>query len=1653
MKNILRQLILIVTGYLAFAYFSMPIYGQLPEDDFSSEIYSESIWNIADAFGGKLDRAAILNILANPQKEPTQNPLVLSDELVWIVPEIAVAEFDDTEVVFDFDYQTTSQVPTFELSFPDNPGWIYEDGYTIDDVTKKIRISIYTNPTFYPRITSVILKMTSSDPVVSDTAIILQKPKPLKFIKVWPDYQEMVPDGGTTNPFTVTHFNVTNWIPVKANSNDTWLDPILTTQEEIQFEVDLNANIESRQAKIYIRDVSDETNQDSLIVFQYGSQSSYIIPSPSDILIGPEPTSFDVEVNSNVTWDYWVDPSFFDPDGMILNITRDNNTINFEISENQSGWRSAIIILFSQWAESTEIKIIQTGQSLPYLIISPENSYVGSEGGDVTIIIDSNVEWLADILEAPDNMITLKTSTPTSVTYTISTNIGGNSRIASGLIKSADDPDLFAVFNIIQEASYLFLDPASMLLPSQDSIFGVNVDRYNVETISISKQGSFSDATIENNDSLSIVVQANNQITFRKDTIVVCSSTSQTICDTLYIFQDGAPSSFLLASPREQKIAHTGNEDVDFNITAVNIPDWQIVQGNLPEWINKNLPHQMDTLSLSVDPNLSNSIRSHTILIESTDNTEINDSVTIYQYSGQDHYLLAAPHEQETDYLAEVLNFDITAVNLNEQWLVDILEGDEWIDNIPSGTDLLSLSISTNTTTATRQGEIRIYSDEFTGVADTVYVYQYSGPESLLLASPREQKIAHTGNEDVDFNITAVNIPDWQIVQGNLPEWINKNLPHQINTLSLSVDPNLSNSIRSHTILIESTDNIEINDSVTIYQYSGQDHYLLADPRVQETDFSEDTLYFNVTAVNLSDPWNFEIIQTGNWIEVIDSGTDSLSLRISENNNTNSRQGKVRIFSTEFPEAKDSVYVYQYASPDRYLKASPREQKIAYTGNIDVVFDVTSVNISDWNVDASSLQHWIHLNDSSSPDKFSLLVDPNEGLETRIDTVWIEARGYPGIKDSVLVFQYSGHSPYILMAPREQEISYIGGELPYPFTITSNQVDEWAFTWIDENDLIDTIIRQDNILTVTVDSNAMAEIRYAEIMAFDVNDPLEVYDIVSVLQGSGTDPYIVTQPAAQVHIPSVGDTLTIYTYSNLENYSVERDSSHTWYRFIGDSTFSFNDSLYVEVDTNKSAFTIRASYLTFSSPAGNTLKYFYLQQDSDTIPDPIMVSGHIFIGGDDQNPLSGVSVIIGEDTVVSRPDGEYEKEVPFGWKGTIRPLVYDYVYNPINYVISLPIYIDSVKNDFSAKAIEPTVEFSLIEFTVCAGTELTPSDTSYKNYPLPSISGTVGPTSFKWSSDPTDPSVPSDSTNVLLRPIFKPEVSTKYTLVLYNAGTSDTATFSMNLYPSPVARDFDGPDLVCRNQAGVIYLVSEFDKGEFFSWELPDGGGTFLSEPKSNIAIIDWGDAQGKYSLSLYTYNQFGCSIESTIKTIEVTSMNAPPKTIVKKKQGDNNMLLCSDELANAYEWGWYTLDTVGRLNNMYIIPDKNEWYCRLPHEYNPNAYKYFVITYYEEIECASKSFLNPPVSIDEFSFESIFIYPNPTDGEINIRFTHPDLDPIAVLELYTITGRLIYQQKLSDIKTNSTIVIDETSYLKPGIYFIRMRSESYFYNSKIVIQ
>ncbi len=405
--------------------------------------------------------------------------------------------------------------------------------------------------------------------------------------------------------------------------------------------------------------------------------------------------------------------------------------------------------------------------------------------------------------------------------------------------------------------------------------------------------------------------------------------------------------------------------------------------------------------------------------------------------------------------------------------------------------------------------------------------------------------------------------------------------------------------------------------------------------------------------------------------------------------------------------------------------------------------------------------------------------------------------------------------------------------------------------------------------------------------------------------------------------------------------------------------------------------------------------------------------------------------------------------------GIVRPEKFGYFFDPPNAVYNNAQEAD-ISIDFTAFEIGPKIIFNNEGDTlaVCPGEQI---DTTSPDYPTISVTGTFGARWYKWFSEPGDPNLNTDSLAIPANQVFSPQLTTTYFLVIYNYGTTDSTFFTISVNPAPTPRNIEGPPTVCRNQAGVIYAASDFENGEYFSWQLSYQE-NMIKEYPGNIAVIDWDGPPGDYELTLFTYNVFSCGV-SNVNTISVSNEDAPPKTTVQKKEGDN-MLLClnSDVELYNYQWGWYTMEPSGQLNEKTIIPDKNDWYCRLPvdHTFDPAIYKYFVsLTFKNGNGCESVSFLdnNTPVGMNELMELPYKIFPNPTNGQIRLQFFNLSGNDKVSCSIINTSNQVVYSNEWKQINPAEILTIYETESLRPGVYIFRAAIGNKFYNSKIVVQ
>ncbi|MBE0663324.1 MAG: T9SS type A sorting domain-containing protein [Bacteroidales bacterium] len=1541
--------------------------------------------------------------------------------------------------------------------------WIEVDSSSLTPNSISFNIAANTSGNFR----SAVIEIRAVDnPELKDTITLFQYAGAENYLIVSPTNINIGPGGGFVEVLVQT--NLSSWNAEITENPGGMIAGLVQnpTNDTLLIAINPNMTANPRVGHITISG-GDPLLSQTIQVYQ---SAAYLLLNPAEVVVpcsgddvAVEVVSFGVDEIQVVETPSWVSVNILDSNNLLISIA-ENTTASVRTGFVVIGSTSNPLIVDS-------LEILQYSCSQAYIFISPgqqlanwndtvlASPFIISSNNTGTLSVTSSASWLETQISGD------------SVFATIEVNISGITRVAEITVFDSSDPLVSAQATVVQGGaqSLIYVSPGFQSVSHTGGI----TSPFEVFTLNIAEWEVFFENTptwITNiqttGNTIFFTLAANNSPVLRQVTFRVRDVSNPELYDEAIIFQEAATSSYLFMAPRQQVVSHSGNSEVNFQVTAVNVALWAADLTSIPDWITVNASDQ-NTLSLNVAENLLLEIRTALIRIFDTGNPGVNDSIYVYQYSSLDSYLLASPPTQLIGYAGNPnVQFQVTAVNVSG-WQFDPSTVPSWITVTNSGGALLSLNIAPNQTQQTRQAAIRIFATGQPAIESFVTIYQYAGPAAYLIAAPRSKSVPHTGDSEVDFAVTMVNVSGWEFIDtAPYEDWIIfQNIGDSI--MRLSVDENTLLQSREAQVVIQAIGNTAIKDTVYIYQYSALDSYLLASPREIILTYLGASIEFHVQSVNV-DNWLIDTNLLPSWIASGNNVHDTLRLTVDLNNSSSARAANVFIFDETNPAVRDSVAVFQHASAGSQILAAPRVRNVPHYGSDSVDFQITLVNVESWEfTDTTVYQDWIdfyNIGDSI----MRLSVDSNSSLATRTANIVIQSVSDPLVQDSVIIYQYSAFDKYIIVDPREQMASHSSSDTLVFNVLTVNvPLPDFEIIYVSDPTMINIEASSltETQLSIIVTQNVDPQPRQARIRVFDTEHP-NISDTVFIYQDF---PYMIIRPPAMNDIHWTGEIITLYTYSNLTEYFVSKGHGLDWYDLSTDAVswsndpimLSGNDSLYLRVQENNNAYLRRSSYLMFQSGSSFENQFWFEQ---NTRPGAFFnLSGRVLIQGDEFQPLEGVRIAIYDMIRITNAAGVYyHDKIPENWVGTITPLIDTslpvpyYFYPPAIEITGEGITSDTILGAFAAYTIQPSVVINPKITSSCAGQALVPGSA---DYPAISINYTYGPSTYSWTSIPTD-TLLALNPNVLY-PHFGPQSTTVYTLEVTNYFRTATDTFTIVVNNLPGMVDFEGPLNVCSKQGGVVYQVIDPPPGLHYSWKLDaeNPGGFFansfnLYAVAGNIAIVNWGENPGNYTLQLFASNEFGCTPVPVSKMIEITASVASPTTTVLRKSNDN-MLYATDTLAESYQWGWFTKNEAGELREEFLIPGKNEWYCRLPdgHLFDPLRYYYFVITYFDEVLCGTRSFYNAPVGIEEIHQSQISIHPNPNNGIFTLILNDVAQLQNGVIEVYNAMGQKVYDKAIDWVRKEQIINLNETGFTSPGIHLVVLHSAGLIFRSKIIVQ
>jgi len=94
---------------------------------------------------------------------------------------------------------------------------------------------------------------------------------------------------------------------------------------------------------------------------------------------------------------------------------------------------------------------------------------------------------------------------------------------------------------------------------------------------------------------------------------------------------------------------------------------------------------------------------------------------------------------------------------------------------------------------------------------------------------------------------------------------------------------------------------------------------------------------------------------------------------------------------------------------------------------------------------------------------------------------------------------------------------------------------------------------------------------------------------------------------------------------------------------------------------------------------------------------------------------------------------------------------------------------------------------------------------------------------------------------------------------------------------------------------------------------------------------------------------------------------------------------------------------------------------------------------------------VQPPVNIKDIREPVTRIYPNPADNILNIELSDTGKQGLEI-EIFTVTGKVIYRKEYKNINAQFVEQIDLSGYTK-GIYLVKVRQANTFYVGKVVVR
>lgn len=240
---------------------------------------------------------------------------------------------------------------------------------------------------------------------------------------------------------------------------------------------------------------------------------------------------------------------------------------------------------------------------------------------------------------------------------------------------------------------------------------------------------------------------------------------------------------------------------------------------------------------------------------------------------------------------------------------------------------------------------------------------------------------------------------------------------------------------------------------------------------------------------------------------------------------------------------------------------------------------------------------------------------------------------------------------------------------------------------------------------------------------------------------------------------------------------------------------------------------------------------------------------------------------------------------------------------------------------------------------------------------------------------------------------------------------------------------------ICSGSSITLNVSGLINGGTVTSWSYTDDGSIWITIPNSNSNTFN----HSATSVTVKTTRMYramvltGCNIDYT-SSLSVTLDIYPTKPVVDISTTSDS-LVCNVD-AVSYQWKLAGANIAGATSKSYLPTENGSYTVEVG---NSSGCK-----------TISDAYIYTKVGMpDVFTFSQFNLYPNPTNGVVNIDVNYIFADK-ATIQVFDIVGKLVYQSEVA--VNNATLNTSfDLSNENSGIYFVRINAKGESVTRKVI--